>query len=84
MHRSKYNRYSITSSASNNDHTAIGDAIEQDNPNLGQAELRGHLSRSLAFSAECAPGFRAISKNDRAGPCGRCISSTSIQNARSV
>jgi len=39
------------------DHTAIVDAIEKREPDLAQAELRGHLSRSLAFSAELRAGF---------------------------
>ena len=39
------------------DHTAIVDAIEKREPDLAQAELRGHLSRSLAFSAELRASF---------------------------
>ena len=39
------------------DHTAIVDAIERRNPDLAQAELRGHLSRSLAFSTELRARF---------------------------
>jgi DNA-binding GntR family transcriptional regulator len=39
------------------DHTAIVDAIEKNEPDLAQAELRGHLSRSLAFSAELRARF---------------------------
>jgi DNA-binding GntR family transcriptional regulator len=39
------------------DHTAIVDAIEKRDPDLAQAELRGHLSRSLAFSVELRVRF---------------------------
>ena len=39
------------------DHTAIVNAIEKRDPDLAQAELRGHLSRSLAFSAELRAKF---------------------------
>jgi len=39
------------------DHTAIVDAIEQGEPDLAQTALRGHLSRSLAFSAELRARF---------------------------
>lgn len=39
------------------DHTAIVDAIEKGEPDRAQAELRGHLSRSLAFSAELRARF---------------------------
>jgi DNA-binding GntR family transcriptional regulator len=39
------------------DHTAIVDAIEKGEPDCAQAELRGHLSRSLAFSAELRARF---------------------------
>jgi GntR family transcriptional regulator, rspAB operon transcriptional repressor len=39
------------------DHTAIVDAIENREPDLAQAELRGHLSRSLAFSTELRAKF---------------------------
>jgi DNA-binding GntR family transcriptional regulator len=39
------------------DHTAIVDAIEQRDPDLAQSELRGHLSRSLAFSTELRARF---------------------------
>jgi GntR family transcriptional regulator, rspAB operon transcriptional repressor len=39
------------------DHTAIVDSIEQGEPELAQEELRGHLSRSLAFTAELRARF---------------------------
>jgi len=39
------------------DHTSIVDAIEKGEPDLAQAELRGHLSRSLAFSTELRARF---------------------------
>jgi len=39
------------------DHTSIVDAIEKGQPDLAQAELRGHLSRSLAFSTELRARF---------------------------
>jgi DNA-binding GntR family transcriptional regulator len=39
------------------DHTAIVDAIENGEPDRAQAELRGHLSRSLAFTAELRARF---------------------------
>jgi GntR family transcriptional regulator, rspAB operon transcriptional repressor len=42
------------------DHAAIVDAIANGDPDLAQSELRGHLSRSLAFSDELRirfPGY---------------------------
>jgi DNA-binding GntR family transcriptional regulator len=39
------------------DHTAIVDAIEKGEPDRAQTELRGHLSRSLAFSEELRARF---------------------------
>jgi len=39
------------------DHTSIVDAIEKGERDLAQAELRGHLSRSLAFSTELRARF---------------------------
>jgi DNA-binding GntR family transcriptional regulator len=39
------------------DHTAIVDAIDKRDPSLAQAELRGHLSRSLAFTPELRAKF---------------------------
>jgi len=39
------------------DHTAIVNAIERGKPDVAQSELRGHLSRSLAFTAELRVRF---------------------------